>query len=315
MTVSDQRANDRGPSPRRARLLLLTGALAGVALAVIGILSDGEEPTPGPVAEPAAEATSPEALPFGFVARVNDRLILTRDFEDVLATEAEGGLVLDAAAKQRVLDGMIDEELRIQRAIELELHLTDARVRMDLASAVAEAAIVRAEQEPPDEEALRNYFEQRREYFSKRGPVRVRQIWIEIVAGNLGDAFRRARAASNMLREAVDFEAVNDLLGSIDPRPIPRDALHPDDLAEYIGRAALDSVLTLQPGEVSDPVRSLNGFRVIQVLERRVSEDLSFEGSRFEVEVEYWSMLERRALEADAAKLRSAADIQQAEKL
>lgn len=311
MTDSGTRAKDRDRSPRRARLLLFLGALAGVALAAAGILGEGEGPAP----KAETETHLPEPLPVGAVARVNDRLILYKDFNEVLAMEAEGGLVLDAAAKQRVLDGMIAEELRIQRAVELELYLTDARVRMDLASAVAEAAIARAEQGAPDEEALRDYFEQRSDYFATRGPLRVQQIWVEIVAGNLGDAYRRARAATNMLRDAEDFEAVNDMLGSAVSRPIPEDALHPDDLADYVGRAALDAVLTLQPGEVTDPVRSLNGFRVIRVLERRVSDDTSFEGSRYEVEIEYWRMLESRALEADAAKLRSSANIQQAETL
>jgi PPIC-type PPIASE domain len=310
MSAAGEMAMQRGHSQVRAHWLLLCGAAAGVILAAADVL---REPAPEPsLSSTASQAKSPEPLPADAVARVNGRLIRIQDFKEVLAVEIAGGMSPDAAAKQRLLEEMIDEELRVQHALKLNLHLTDSRVRMDLASAVTEAVIARAEQEVPDERVLREYFDERRDSFARRGPLRVRQIWIGIVAGNLGEAYNRARAAVKLLREKESFETVQRSLGNKDPRPIPGTLLHPDELAGYIGPLALDTALTLEPGEISDPIRAVDGFHVLQVLERRPSPAVSFESSRSQVVAEYWRERARRALEANAAELRENADIQRA---
>ncbi len=312
MTPSDERAPQRVASMRRAHWLLLCGAAVGVVLAAMGVLRGAPPGSPRTLLRETGEK-APPPLPDNAVASVNGRLIRVRDFEDALARETAGGMTPNASARRRLLERMIDEELRAQRAIELNLHRIDARVRMDLSSAVAEAAIARAGNEAPDEDELRAYFEERRDYFAARGPLRVRRIWVGIVAGNLGDAYNRARAATNLLREKEAFDMVQELLGNRVPVYIPDGWLHPEDLAAYFGRPALDAALTLQPGEVSDPIRTIDGFHVLQMLERRAMTEGDFEDSRLDVEAEYWRARARRALEANAAELRKTADIQRRE--
>ncbi len=314
MTLSGEQYEQRSKSTRRAHWLLLFGAATGIVLATTGVLR-GSAPELVGSSVTATQENTPEPLPDHAVARVNGRLIRARDFEGVVAREMEGGMTPDLPARHQILEEMIDEELRVQRAIELNLHLTDARVRMDLASAVAEAAVAQAEHEPPDEDCLRSYFEERRDYFAKRGPLRVRQIWVGIVAGNLGEAYSRARAATNLLRKKEAFEIVQELLGNKIPRPIPDALLHPIDLAAYVGRTALDEALTLQTGEVTDPIRTNDGFHVLQVLERQVNEGAGFEGSRLDVEAEYWRARTDRALGINAAELRKTANIQRTKAL
>jgi hypothetical protein len=210
---------------------------------------------------------------------------------------------------------MIDEELRVQRAVELGLYLTDSRVRMDLASAVAEAATAAMEGDAPDEATLRAYFEQRREMFAARGPLRVRRIWIAIVNGNLGEAYTRARTAVKLLREKQPFEVVKQITGSTETAPVPDRLLAPEELADVLDRAALNVALTLQPGDVSEPIRATTGFHVLQVRERRRREQATFELCRADVEAEYWADRTRQALEANAAELRRSATVQRADPL
>lgn len=300
-------------SARRARWLLLSGAFAGIALAATGVLR-------GPASMPqlpqdAPELHAPAALPVGAVARVNGRLITDEDFRQVLALEVAVGADADANAKERVLDRMIDEELRVQRAVELKLHLSDPRVRMDLASAVAEAATAGAERDLLSEPALRAYFERRREYFAQRGPLRIRQIWVGILAGNIGEAFNRARAATKLLGQKEPFETVRDLTGNAEPRPIPNRLLCPAELAQHLGRTALNAALAMKPGDIGDPIRAAEGFHVLQVLERQPQASPNFESSRLDVEAEFWSEHAREALEANAAGLRENARIERAKAL
>ncbi len=293
----------------RAHWLLLCGAGVGVALAAAGVLRAGSDGgAPGPMAVPPREA-----VPADSAATVNGRPISRADFEQVLAQEVAGGVIANPAEKRRLLDRMVDEELRVQRAIELNLHLTDARVRMDLASAVAEAATARVEEAVPNETTLRAYFEERRQFFAQRGAVRVRRIWVGIISGNLGEASARARAATKLLREKEAFDTVLAIAGSADPRPLPDRLLAPVDLLSYVGRTALNVVLTLNAGQVSDPIRATDGFQVLLVVERRGHGSVTFDACRLDVEAEYWAARTGEALAANAAELRRSASIRLAE--
>lgn len=311
MTASGEQSDVPGHSPRRAYWLLICGAAAGVILTATGVLRAPTARRPEPT-EAAPPEKSPKPLPADAIARVNGRVIRLEDFQQLLAQEVAGGMVPDAAAKQQLVERMIDEELRIQRAIALQLHLTDSRVRMDLASVIAEAVTAGVGQEALDEATLRAYFEKRRDYFQQRGPLRVRQIWVGIVAGNIGDAYNRARAAAKMLREKQTFAVVREVCGTSEARPIPDQLLRAHELAAYLGGMALNVTLGLQAGEVSDPIRTVDGFHVLQVLERRSHETVSFDESRLDVEADYWSERAQAALDASAMELRQGADIQKA---
>ncbi len=205
---------------------------------------------------------------------------------------------------------MIDEELRVQRAVELGLHLSDPRVRMELASAVSEACTASIEREALSEGALRAYFAERQEYFAGRGALRLRQLWAAAVAGNLGDALARARAAAKLLRETQAIETVRALtatseLGSGADQPVL-----PLDLTAQLSGKALHTVLTMQPGDVSEPVRASDGFYVFQLLAREPLEHANFEAARLDVEAAFWADRARSALDASATELRLAATIE-----
>ncbi len=251
--------------------LLALGAATGIVLAATGVLRSPVVNTPQ-----SRHSISPDSLPDGVVARVNDHWITRAEFEQALALQFAEGAIPDATDKQRVLDRMIDEELRVQHAIELNLHRTDGRVRMDLASVITDAAVAGVADDLFDEQVLRDYFTERREYFANRGPIHVRQVWIPIVGGNLGEAFMRARDATTRLREQEPFDSVTELCGSPAPRPIPDKVLAPEELIAYIDWAVINLALTLQPGETSDPIRSLNGYHVLQVLRATESRSRQF---------------------------------------
>src|SRR5262249_19782737 len=50
--------------------------------------------------------------------------------------------------------------------------------------------------------------------------------------------------------------------------PIPDAPLPPAKLLDYLGPTAVKAVDDLTPGETSEPVRSVTGFHVLQVVER-----------------------------------------------
>ena len=114
-------------SPRSAWLLLF-GAALGLLLASAGLL----EPANGGGA----------GLPEDAAATVGERKIRRVDYERVLAGVA-GDLrnPVDETIKRRVLDRMIDEELLVQRGLELGLAQVDRRIRGELTSSMIESIV------------------------------------------------------------------------------------------------------------------------------------------------------------------------------
>ena len=295
----------------RAHWFLLAGASAGLILAGAGVL---HRPGSKLAAEPGTvSAGDLERLPDDAVAAVNGRLISRDDFQQALMLEVAAGARAGAATREKVRERMIDEELRVQRALELGLQWKGSRVRMDLASAVAEAATAQVEMEGADDAKLRASYAERKDHFDARGPLRVRHVWAGIVAGNAGEAFNRARTAASMLRDKTDVQIVREITGTAEERPVPDTFLTPAELERLLDRPVLNEVLAMAVGETSDPIRVADGFHVFQILERRPHASPGFEASRLDVAAEFWSGRFRRALEEFSAGLRRSAVIQRAD--
>ncbi|MBM3115149.1 EpsD family peptidyl-prolyl cis-trans isomerase [Jeongeupia naejangsanensis] len=105
-----------------------TAVLAAIVLGLTACKDDGEKKSPSQV-----------------VARVGDAEITVHQLNYLLAQQANPG---DAAVKQRVLDGLVDQELLVQKAVELKLdrdpdvvQAVEAARRQILARAAAEREI------------------------------------------------------------------------------------------------------------------------------------------------------------------------------
>lgn len=298
----------------RDHWMILGGVLAGAALSVGGVVRRPAGASLPPQTAPPENAER-GTLPPESVASVNGRLISRDDFRQALRLDVAAGLPPNDTTRKALLERMIDEELRVQHALKLGLHMVDTRVRMDLASAVSEAATASIEAEAFDEQKLRTSYETDKARFDALGPLRIRHVWIGVVAGNVGEAFNRARAATTMLKEGEKVETVREIAGTSEERPVPETFLSPDELSRLIDRSVLGEILAMRPGTVSDPIRVADGFHVVQLVERKPQEHPSFEASRLDVEAAQWSGRMKRALEENAAALRSAAEIKRTQEL
>jgi hypothetical protein len=137
------------------------------------------------------------------------------------------------------------------------------------------------------------------------------------VADGAGDAaaLERARQARSRLRAGEAFEAVRGALGDAEPAPLPNTALPPAKLRDYLGPTALAATLRLAPGEVSEPVRSSEGYQVIQLVAREPGPDAPLAAVRPRVLDEYHRRAADLALRRYLDDLRSRADVAVAEGL
>ena len=241
-------------SERRAIALLTVGALAGLAAAATGLL---------------AQNRAASVIPDGAVAAVNGTAVRRADYERAVeALAADRRSAVDDATKRHVLDRLVDEELLVQRALELGLARQDRRVRGDLVAALIESVTADADQREPDAAALRAFFDANRDYFARPGRLHVEQVFARSSGDADGAALARARDAAARLRDGVAAADVQQALGDAPVARLPDAPLPAAKLREYLGPAAVEALAALAPGEVAEPVRTAGGYHVLRLVAR-----------------------------------------------
>lgn len=289
-------ASGESAAPRRALLWLALGCAAGVALSAWGLLADAPS----------------QALPESAVARVNGALIRSDAYHRLvaaLAADLRGPVTPEL--RRRVLDRMIEEELLVQRGLELGLAASDRRVRADLSSAVIRSVVVEAEDESPGEGALRRFYRKQAAFFTRPGRFRVAQIYFRAPApGGAGEeaARRRAERARARIAEGEDFESLR-AAGDAEVSPLPDALLPPAKLRDYLGPTALQAVMALAPGETSAPLRGAGGFRIFRLLQREPPRLPPFEEIREQVQAEWRRRAGDEALRRYLDELRERAEV------
>jgi parvulin-like peptidyl-prolyl isomerase len=281
---------------RRPLFLLAVGAAAGISLAGAGLL---DTPRPGPT------------LPAGAVAAVNGQIIRAQEYHrvlDALARDRRDGV--DETQRRYVLNRLIDEELLIQRGLELGLAYHDTRVRKNLTTAVIDSIVADYRDLQPTEAELRTFYEEQRQFFAQSELFRARQVWCRILNADQAAAAReRAQQAAQRLRSGELFTTVRDELGDAEIAPVPDALLPAAKLADYLGPTALRTLLALEVGEASDPQRSATGYHVLQLVERKAGNPPALAMIREQVLGEFRRRAADEALRSYLDDLRQRAEV------
>jgi parvulin-like peptidyl-prolyl isomerase len=286
---------------RRSLVWLAAGAAAGVALAAWGLLASGAS----------------GGLPEGAVASVNGTPIYAEDYRRLVeGVESDTREPVGPELRRRVLDRMIEEELLVQRGVELGLVESDRRVRADITQAMIQSIVVESEDEKPEPAELQRFYAEEAAFFTQPGRVRTAQVFFRVPNPAEEPAkLARAREAERRLRAGEALAEVRASLGDAEVSPLPDALLPPAKLREYVGPTALRAVLALAPGETSAPVRSGMGVHVFQVIEREEPRVPPFEEVAPHVEAEWVRRAGDRALRTYLDDLRAEAEVTTAETL
>ncbi len=278
----------------RGDVLLGVGTAAGLVLAAAGLLGSGR--------------AASSALPADAVARVNGVPIRADDYRRTLDAVAQDRREPpDEALRRHVLDRLIDEELLVQRGLELGLVRVDPRVRRELAAAVTAAAVAATDAREPTPDELAAFYAEEGAFFASNGRLHVAQVF---VAAETPDAEDRAHRAAGRLRHGESLARVRDELGDREVAPLPAGPVPVAKLADYLGPTPLRAALTLAPGTVGDPVRSDAGWHVLVVLARDGAAVPPLAAIEPQVRAEWRRRAGERALRAALEGLRSRADVE-----
>jgi PPIC-type PPIASE domain len=293
----------RKPSVRRSMTLLALGAVTGLVLAGYGLFT--------------AKGTRSRRVPPEAVALVNQRPILRSDFMTQAQTQffvpfAQTG----HADRERVLQDMIDEELMMQRGLEIDLPSYDPNVRSALVAGVEleVTADVLALQPTPEE--MRSYYEQHKSKYSSEGLLRLRDLVVKSGPGRSAEQLRgTAAAAIAALRRGESVEAVMTAFGLVDSGRF-MDAGHVDtgDMFQFAVKAKTDEVtyrvaIDLKDGEVSEPIPLTDGIHVLVMISHHLPVPQSFDEAQNRVWTDIKIEAQTKVRAANLVYLRNRADI------
>ncbi len=275
-------------------VMLAGGALLGLVVAGYGLFT--------------ARGTRTRGVPAEAVALVNQRPILRSDF----MTQAQAEFTVPFAEttpqqRDKVLNDMINEELMMQRGLEIDLPSYDPDVRNALVAGVELEVTADVLAQQPSDAELRAFYDAHKERYSSEGVVRLR----DLVAATRPPA----TAAVSALRQGQPLQAVIERHGLTDSGRFV-DAGHVDlgDIYQFAVHAKVSpeleaAILRLKDGEVSDPIEQPDGMHVVVMLKHRFPVPETFDEAQNRVWTDVKTAAQNKVRAANLLYLHGRADI------
>jgi hypothetical protein len=281
----------------RARALLLAGVVAGATLAGVSLVGSG---------------SAPAGVPEGVVAVVNGVEIPEESYRRIEAAvlAERRGRPLEEEQRRRLLDRLVDEELLLQRGLDLGLARHEPTARRAIVAALIATVAADAETEEPAEETLRRFHSDEAERFQRPGRVEVDALFVSVAVRPEAEAYRRAAEAAERLRAGEEPGEVERALADPQTTPLPGGKIPLETVREYLGPSAAQALVGLAPGGVSVPVRGAAGYGVLRLLDRDGGETAPFEEIRDQVRTEWLRVRGEKALTHYLDQLRDAGTVE-----
>ena len=178
------------------------------------------------------------------IARVGEKEISRQRFEEIIKVlDDQSNSELTLEKKNLIRERLIDEELLIQRAIELDLIRNDSLVKGNVIQIMFQYIINSSELDEPSEIELRDYFNKEKNYFSSGKRYKLRNYTFR----NLGDA----EIARNSLTQN-NFENFLKLVETENAIDLPNVFLTPQKIRDYLGPKILEELPSLEKGGFSN---------------------------------------------------------------
>ena len=178
------------------------------------------------------------------IARVGEKEISRQRFEEIIKVlDDQSNSELTLEKKNLIRERLIDEELLIQRAIELDLVRNNSLVKGNVIQTMFQYIINSNELVEPSEAELREYFSKEKNYFSSGRRYKLKNYTFR----NLNDA----ETAINLLNQS-DFESFLKLVETESAIDLPNVFLSTQKIRDYLGPKVLDELPSLEKGGFSN---------------------------------------------------------------
>lgn len=234
------------PSLPRATLLLLGGAGLGLVAAMWAALGAG---------------TAIER--YGDAIAVVDGTPIQRSVFDsaIEGLASAKRTALTEAEKREALERIIDEELLLQRALELGLGESDPQSRKALVNAMLQFSIADASRRTPSDAQLQAFYDERPKLIAPQPLLTVRGVSFGQKDEARALSFKALLDGGKGFDEAVRQTGAEGLL-------LPGGPVIPSKIAEYAGASVRDAALSLQPGQSVGPIGIANRLVFVHLVAR-----------------------------------------------
>jgi hypothetical protein len=200
---------------------------------------------------------------------------------DGLAADRRSPLSLDD--KKFVLERMIEEELLIQRALDMGMLKNNAMARGTIVQQMINSIISDNSMIPVEDRELLTFFEKNKGFFTSAKRLHVKQIYF---SDSKGSSAERSSAAYEDLIQNRDFKRAEEL-GDSTALEIPQTLMTLSKVREYLGPSLMQLAESMQTGEFSKPQMIGGGHKIIYLVDREDAFPPDFETIKEQVLSEF----------------------------
>jgi parvulin-like peptidyl-prolyl isomerase len=285
-------------NPRRSLILFAVGAILGLVIAGFGLFT--------------AAGTKVSGVPAEDVALINGRHILRSDF--IAQTQIETALPFDQTTKEqrlKVLNEMVDEELLVQRGLEVDLAASDPDVRAAEVTGVQLQVDADVLAQQPSDEELQAYFTAHKDKYSAEGIMALRDLIIHPDESlSAEQAIAKASAAADAFRKGRDSDDVAASFGLRDSGKLDRGDLFDFAVKIKLAPALYAAAEKLSTRQAADPFVEAGDVHLILMEKHDAGSVRTFAQARDAVMQDFKKEEQTRVENANLKYLKGKADIQ-----
>jgi len=227
--------------------LLLLASIIGTFLAIYSIMETNKNFS---------------SLPDNIIATVNDKIIPSDKYQTVInLIQNDKRDELTKADREMALDRIIEEELLVQYAYKNGFLEADDLLRKSIVRSVVDSIVEQALSVVPAEQDLLKFYEVNRQTFAIDEKYRV----VILSSQNRSDIDE----GKVIWQSNYDLTLLRQTFKSIDRLDIPTGFISKIRLGTLIGPLLRDKVLSLQVGETSQTLKTIYGYSIVTLVDKK----------------------------------------------
>ena len=227
--------------------LLLLASIIGTFLAIYSIMETNKNFS---------------SLPDNIIATVNDKIIPSDKYQTVInLIQNDKRDQLTKADREMALDRIIEEELLVQYAYKNGFLEADDLLRKSIVRSVVDSIVEQALSVVPAEQDLLKFYEVNRQTFAIDEKYRV----VILSSKNQSDIDE----GKVIWQSNYDLTLLRQTFKSIDRLDIPTGFISKIRLGTLIGPLLRDKVLSLQVGETSQTLKTIYGYSIVTLVDKK----------------------------------------------
>ena len=227
--------------------LLLLASIIGTFLAIYSIMETNKNFS---------------SLPDNIIATVNDKIIPSDKYQTIInLIQNDKRDELTKADREMALDRIIEEELLVQYAYKNGFLEADDLLRKSIVRSVVDSIVEQALSVVPAEEDLLKFYETNRQTFAIDEKYRV----VILSSKNQSDIDE----GKVIWQSNYDLTLLRQTFKRIDRLDIPTGFISKIRLGTLIGPLLRDKVLSLEVGETSETLKTIYGYSIVTLVDKK----------------------------------------------